>query len=124
MQVFVHVLGAVRCLAGWKLDEFPLGILQPNHFLAPVTSDVPANYPESGDYAIVLVVAEWDGEGFSQIHDFQNYSNRDVFLHPRLEGMVGYRCVGDDHLVIDVERILNPRDSNNLSGTPRLSCGR
>ena len=81
---------------------------------------MPANSTESGDYAIVLVVAEWEGEGFNLIHDFQNYSHRDVFLHPRLDGMVGYRCVADDRLVVDVERIHNPRDSNNLSGTLSL----
>lgn len=49
-------------LTGWKLAEFPPGTVQANHFLAPVKSNVPASFPESGDYAIALVVAEWDGE--------------------------------------------------------------
>jgi hypothetical protein len=107
-------------LTGQKLAELKLGILEANHFIAPVKSDVPAYFPEHGDYAIVLVIAEWDGEDFNLIHDFQNYPKRDVFLHPRLEGMVGYRCIDDGHLVVDVERIHNPCDPNNLSGTLTL----
>jgi hypothetical protein len=107
-------------LTGWKLAEFLLGILQANHFLAPVKSDVPANFPESGDYAIVLVIAEWDGDDFNLIHDFQNYPRRDVFLNPRLDGLVGYRCMDDGRLVVEVERIQNPRDPNNTSGTLSL----
>jgi|GEM_PF-3595787 len=107
-------------LTGWKLAELPLGVLQANHFLAPVQSDVPAHSPESGDYAIALVIAEWDGEGFNRIHDVHNYPDRDVFLHPHLEGLVGYRSVDEGRLIVDVERIHNPRDPNNLSGTLSL----
>jgi len=107
-------------LTGWKLAEFPLGVLRPGHSLAPVKSDLPASFPESGDFAITLVIAEWDGEGFNLIHDFHNYPYRDVFIHPRLEGQVGYRCVDDKRLVVDVERIHNPRDPNNISGTLSL----
>ena len=107
-------------LTGRKLAELPLGILRANHFIAPVKSDVPACFPEYGDYAIVLVIAEWDGEDFNLIHDFQNYPNRDVFLHPRIEGLVGYRCIDDGRFAIDVERIHNPRDPDNISGTLSL----
>jgi hypothetical protein len=107
-------------LTGRKLAELPLGVLQANHFLAPVQSDVPAYFPEFGDYAIALVVAEWDGEGFNRIHDVHNYPNRDIFLHPRLDGLVGYRCVDERRLVVDVGRIHNPRDLNNMSGTLSL----
>jgi hypothetical protein len=107
-------------LTGWKLAEFQPGILQADHFLAPVRSSVPASLPESGDYAIVLVIAEWDGEGFNRIHDFHNYPDRDVFLHPCLDGLTGYRFVDGEHLVVDVGRIHNPRDPSNLSGTLSL----
>jgi hypothetical protein len=107
-------------LTGWKLAESKLGILEANHFIAPVKADVPSHFPEHGDYAIVLVIAEWDGEDFNLIHDYHNYPCRDVFLHPRLEGLVGYRCANGGHLVVDVERIHNPRDSNNLCGTLAL----
>jgi len=107
-------------LTGWKLAEWPLGILQGDHFTGPVNADVPGNFPERGDYAMVLVIAEWDGEDFNRIYDFQNYPNRDVFLHPRLEGLVGYRWIDNVHLVVDVERIHNPRDSYNMSGTLSL----
>jgi hypothetical protein len=107
-------------LTGWKLAELPLGMLRPGHSLTPIKSDVPASLPESGDFAIILVIAEWDGEGFNLIHDFHNYPCRDVFVHPRLEGLVGYRCVDDKRLVVDVERIHNPRDLNNMSGTLSL----
>jgi hypothetical protein len=71
-------------LTGWKLAESKLGILEANHFIAPVKADVPSHFPEHGDYAIVLVIAEWDGEDFNLIHDYHNYPCRDVFLHPRL----------------------------------------
>jgi hypothetical protein len=107
-------------LTGWKLAEFPLGFLQANHFLAPVKLDVPACFPESGDYAIALVIAEWDGEGFNLIHDFHNYPQRDVFLHPRLDGQVGYRCVDEGHIVVNVGCIHNARDPDNMSGTLSL----
>jgi hypothetical protein len=104
-------------LAGWKLAEFQLGPLQANHYLPSIKSDVQASFPESGDYAIALVIAEWDGEGFNRIHDFHNYPNRDMFLHPRLEGSVGFHCVDEQRVVIDVGRIYNPRNLDNLSGT-------
>ena len=107
-------------LTGCKFAELPLGILKSNHFIAPVRSDVPAYFPESGDYAIVLVIAEWDGEGFNFVHDFQNYPDRDVFFHPRLEGLVGYRLLDHDRLVVDVECIHNPRNPDNTSGTLSL----
>jgi hypothetical protein len=107
-------------LSGWKLAEFPLGVLQPGHFLAPVKSEVPASYPESGDFAMTLVIAEWDGEGFNRIHDFRNCPDREVFLNPRLEGQVAYRCIDQEHLVVDVERICNPREPDNISGTLAL----
>ena len=107
-------------LTAWKLAELKLGILEANHFIAPVKSDVPADFPEHGEYAIVLVIAEWDGEGFNLIHDFRSYPYRDVFLHPRLEGLVGYRFISRGHLVLSVERIHNPRGSDNMSGTLSL----
>jgi hypothetical protein len=97
-----------------------LGILGANHFIAPVKADVPACFPEHGDYAIVSVIAEWDGEDFNLVHDYQNYPCRDLFLHPRLEGLVGYRCIDDVHLIVEVERIHNPRDQDNMSGSLSL----
>lgn len=107
-------------LTGWKLAEHPLGTLWPNHYLAPVTADVQADFPESGDYAIALVVTEWDGEGYNRIHDFHNYPRRDLFLHPRIAGPVCYQCVDSTHIVVDVGRIENPREPDNLSGTLAL----
>jgi hypothetical protein len=107
-------------LTGWKLAEFPLGILQANYFLGPVRSEVPANLPESGEYAIVLVISEWDGTGFNLIHDFHNYPCRDLFLHPHFDGLVRYRCVDESRIVVDVEHIHNARAPNNMSGTLSL----
>lgn len=107
-------------LTGWKLAEFPLGVLQANHFMSPVKSDVPAMLPESGDYTMVLAVAEWDGEGFNLIHDYHSYADRDSFLHPCLDGLVGYHCIDNGRLVVNVERIQNPRDPHNMSGTLSL----
>lgn len=107
-------------LEGWKLAEFQLGPLQANHQLASIKSELQANFPESGDFAIALVIAEWDGEGFNRVHDFHNYPNRDVFIHPRLEGSVGYYCVDERRVIVDVGRIYNPRDRDNSSGTLAL----
>jgi hypothetical protein len=107
-------------LTGWQLAGFPLGVLPPGGFLESVRSDVLASYPESGDFAVTLVVAEWDGEGFNLVHDFHNYPSRELFIHPRLEGTVGYRCLDDKRFAIEVERIQNPRDPDNVSGTLAL----
>ena len=107
-------------LNGWKLAELPLGALQANHYLAPVDSDTRASFPEAGDYAIALVIAEWDGTGFNRIHDYHNYPNRDLFLHPRFDGPVGYRCAEAGRVLVEAGRIHNPRDPDNISGTLAL----
>jgi hypothetical protein len=107
-------------LTGWKLAEHPLGPLWPNHYLAPVKADVQAVFPESGDYAVALVVAEWDGEGYNRVHDFHNYPSRDLFLHPRFAGSVGYHYDEHGRIVVEVKRIESPRDPDNLSGTLAL----
>lgn len=104
-------------LTGWKLAESALGVLQAGQFLAPVEFEVPASFPESGDFAITLVIAEWDGAGFNLIHDFHNYPCRDAFIHPRLEGVAGFRRVDERRMDVNVERIHNPRDVNNVSGS-------
>ena len=107
-------------LTGWKVAELPLGALHANHYLAPVDSTTRASLPEAGDYAVTLVIAEWDGEGFNRIHDYHNYPNRDLFLHPRFDGPVGYRCVAAGRMVAEAKRIHNPRDPDNISGTLAL----
>ncbi len=107
-------------LIGWKLAELPLGPLQANHYLAPVDSETRASFPAAGDYSIALVIAEWDGTGFNRIHDYHNYPNRDLFLHPRFDGPVGYRCVGAGRIVVEAGGIHNPRNPDNISGTLAL----
>jgi hypothetical protein len=107
-------------LTGWKLAEHPLGPLWANHYLAPVKADAQADFPESGDYAVALVVAEWDGEGYNRVHDFHNYPSRDLFLQPRFAGSVGYHYDEHGRIVVEVERIESPRDPDNLSGTLAL----
>ena len=104
-------------LTGWKLAEHPLGPLWPKHYLAPVKANVQAEFPESGDYAVALVVSEWDGEGYNRVHDFHNYPSRDRFLHPRIAGSARYHCDEPGRMVVEVERIESPRDPDNLSGT-------
>ncbi len=103
-----------------KIAEYPLGTLQPNHYLASVKSDLPASFPESGDYAMTMVIAEWDGEGFNRIHDYHNYPCRDVFLHPGLDGPVEFQLADTQRIVVNVGRIHNPRAPNNISGTLSL----
>lgn len=107
-------------LTGWKLAEHQLGTLRPKHYLAPVTAEVPADFPESGDYAITLMITEWGGEGYDRIHDFHNYPSRDLFVHPCLKGPVEYQCPDAQRLVVQIGRIENPREPENLSGTLAL----
>lgn len=104
-------------LSGWKLAELPLGNLQPSHCMAPVETQVPASYPESGDFSIAMVLAESDGSGFNRIQDFHNYPYRDAFIHPRFDGTVGYRFLDGNRLAIEAGGIHNPRDPSNISGT-------
>ena len=66
------------------------------------------------------MIAEWDGAGFNRIHDFHVYSSRDAFIHPRLEGVVGFHRVDERRMDVNVERIHNPRDVNNVSGSLSL----
>ena len=107
-------------LTDWKIAESPLGTLLPNHYLAPVKSAIPASFPESGDYAMTLVIAEWDGAGFNRIHDYHNYPSRDVFLHPCLDSPVEHLMLDRQRIVVNVGRIHNPRAPNNISGTLAL----
>ena len=107
-------------LSGWKLAELKLVTLDANHIFSPVKSDMPCQIPDNGDNAMVLVIGEWNGDDYNAVHDFHNYPNRDFFLNPRLEGLVKYRFMGDGRLMVGVERIHNPRDSGNTSGTLTL----
>jgi hypothetical protein len=104
-------------LTGHKVAELQIGQLMPGHFLAQIKANVRADYPASGDYAICLVIAEKSGDSYSRIHDYHNYSCRDVFVHPRFEGSIGYHFVNNEEVVVNAEFIQNPRDPDNISGT-------
>jgi len=64
---------------------------------------------------VLALVAERAGR-FDDVQDFCAYPRRERFLHPRLAGAIGFRVEGE-RVTIDAERIENPRDTANVSGT-------
>jgi Helix-hairpin-helix motif len=73
----------------------------------------------AGEHVMVLVLATGRPGRFDEVHDFSVYPRRQLFLQPRMRGMVGYRIEGD-RVRLSVERIENPRDAANRSGTLAL----
>jgi DNA uptake protein ComE-like DNA-binding protein len=71
------------------------------------------------NYFMVLVLASGRPTQFDEIHDLAVYGQKQQFLQPRLGGYVGYQIEGD-RVRLSVERIENPRDAANLSGTLAL----
>nr|WP_216821205.1 helix-hairpin-helix domain-containing protein [Marinobacterium profundum] len=68
------------------------------------------------DYAMVLALVGVGGSGDVQLHDYANFANRQAFSQPMILGEV-YCDVGADHAGLVVERILNPRQAHNRSGS-------
>jgi len=77
--------------------------------------------PPAGDaehFMVLVLVAGRLGK-FDEIHDVAAYPNPQRFLQPRLRGTVGYR-IDADQVRLSAERIENPRDHANRSGTLAL----
>lgn len=72
-----------------------------------------------GEHVMVLALVAGSAGKFNEVHDFAVYARTERFLQPRLTGNVGYQIEGS-RVVIDVERIENPRDAANLSGSLSL----
>lgn len=68
-----------------------------------------------GDYAMVLVLAR--EEENRAVLDFANYPQRQRFVVPRFEGEVRCERAVDGSVKLEVERVFNPRPSDNLSGS-------
>jgi hypothetical protein len=108
-------------LSGIKIAEAPVAL--PLEFGdhhprldAATAARLPAGQRE---YSMVLVLASGSAGAFDQVHDFANYPARERFAVPHFEGAVGYRIEGDT-LLVSVERVLNPRSDDNLTGTLAL----
>jgi hypothetical protein len=112
-----HTGGA---LAGIKVAETPL-TGRADAFTPSLRLDAAADAVVPGgqrDYAMVLVLASSD-DGQQQVHDFANYPARQRFMTPHFDGRVGY-FIDDDHVVLEVEAIRNPRANDNMSGSLSL----
>lgn len=70
----------------------------------------------AGDYAMVLVLASRQGDGF-QVVDFANYPRRERFVVPHMQGSAGYQLGDDGQVNLRVARVCNPRSEQNLSGS-------
>lgn len=79
-----------------------------------------ANQPAGRtDRVMVLALAAARDGCFTDVQDFAVYSRTEHFLQPRIAGATGY-CIADGRVILAVERIENPRDPLNLSGTLSL----
>ncbi|MFO1477718.1 MAG: helix-hairpin-helix domain-containing protein [Verrucomicrobiota bacterium] len=73
----------------------------------------------TGDHLLSLALVSKSSGQPDEVHDLGVYPHREQFCLPRFAGNVGYRIHGG-RVTIDVERIENPRDLANLSGTLSL----
>jgi hypothetical protein len=71
------------------------------------------------EHFMVLVLAARVEGRFDEIHDIAVYPRRQQFLQPRMRGSVGYQIEGNG-VRLSVERIENPREAANCSGTLAL----
>jgi hypothetical protein len=80
-----------------------------------------AAWPPAGAGAYVMALGLTSGQSgqFSQVHDLAVFPDRQQFIQPRMTGNVGYRVDGASAR-ISVERVENPREAANRSGTLSL----
>jgi DNA uptake protein ComE-like DNA-binding protein len=108
-------------LAGHLVAEValpPMGELadESEHFEVSTLTWPPAG---NGEHVMVLVLAAGRPGQFNDVHDFAVYSNRQQFAQPCIGGTVGYSVDGN-RVQITVDRVENPRDASNQSGTLSL----
>lgn len=70
-----------------------------------------------GFHALSLVLVARDASGAETIHDHAAYALAQAFVQPRLCGPVGLWFESDTELVLDLDRVSNPRAADNVSGT-------
>ena len=73
----------------------------------------------AAEYFLALVLVAGRLGKFDEVHDVASYPNPQRFLQPRMRGSVGYQIYGD-RVRLSAERIENPRDPANRSGTLAL----
>jgi competence ComEA-like helix-hairpin-helix protein len=108
-------------LAGQLVAEIPLPpigeLADDTHgFEVSTNALVPAGF---GEQVMVLVLAADCAGASGEVQDFAVYPRREQFFQPRLAGNVGF-LIKRDRMTLEVERIENPRDAANVSGTLAL----
>jgi hypothetical protein len=108
-------------LAGTKVAEAKVDLSRaepgdPQHLQASAPARLP---PHRGGHAMVLVLASDRAGAFEDVHDFANYDERQEFYLPHFAGAAGYSVEGEE-VIMRVDRISNPREPNNLSGSLSL----
>jgi DNA uptake protein ComE-like DNA-binding protein len=119
-------------LSGFKIAEAPITLsgldaasrLDAVAFAHPpaaaLTRLSDARESMSRDFSMVLVLAAGAPGAFDQVHDFANYPARERFVVPHLGGAAGYKLHDDGSVSLHVEQVINPRSSDNLSGSLSL----
>ncbi len=72
-----------------------------------------------GEHVMVLLLVAGRPGQFNDVHDFAVYARRQLFIQPLLSGNVGYSIDGAC-VQISLDRIQNPRDEANRSGSLSL----
>ena len=108
---------AEQAPAGVKVAEFALQPL-PGCF---VVDACVAALPPAGQaaYAMALMLVAAAADGSVVVRDLAVYPTPQLFLQPQLAGDVACR-IADGSAEITVERIVNPRAADNISGTLAL----
>jgi len=107
-------------LSGTKIAETVLeqsgpDVREPQRCYAETFARLPAG---ERDYSMVLVLASRDAAR-EHVHDFANYPAREFFYVPSLRGEVSVTDESEQ-VHVRIERIVNPRGPENLSGTLAL----
>jgi hypothetical protein len=111
-----HQGGAVQ---GLKIAEIELAIPNEREH-ADLEVETSARLPRTrSDYNMVLVLASGVRGHYDSVQDFSNYTQRQQFEGPCLEGNVGYRFA-EDGVWLQADAVYNSRAYDNLSGSLAL----
>lgn len=86
------------------------------HFETSAPAIPPAG---NGEHVMVLALVAGRGREARAVQDWFAYARRESFAQPRLNGNVGFRIEGS-RVILDLDRIENPRTEMNVSGTLAL----